>query len=80
MNSIATVTSKGQVTLPAKVRRALSIDAGDRLSFTLEDDHVIVRHAPDFLSLAGSIAVPPEVEGVPWAEIKLRAYRARGRS
>ena len=29
----ATVTSKGQITIPAKVRAALGIDAGDRIEF-----------------------------------------------
>ena len=29
----ATVTSKGQITIPAQVRTALGIDAGDRIEF-----------------------------------------------
>jgi antitoxin PrlF len=29
----ATVTSKGQITIPAKVRAALGLDAGDRVEF-----------------------------------------------
>lgn len=29
----ATVTSKGQITIPADVRRALAVDAGDRVEF-----------------------------------------------
>lgn len=29
----ATVTSKGQITLPVDVRRALGVDAGDRVEF-----------------------------------------------
>ena len=32
----ATVTSKGQVTLPKSLRESLSIRAGDKLEFTLE--------------------------------------------
>jgi antitoxin PrlF len=31
--STATVTSKGQITIPADVRRALQIEAGDRVDF-----------------------------------------------
>lgn len=31
--SAATVTSKGQITIPAKVRQALRIEAGDRVEF-----------------------------------------------
>ena len=29
----ATVTSKGQITIPAKVRETLGLDAGDRVEF-----------------------------------------------
>lgn len=29
----ATVTSKGQITIPAEVRQSLQIDAGDRVEF-----------------------------------------------
>jgi antitoxin PrlF len=29
----ATVTSKGQITIPAKVRKALGLDPGDRVEF-----------------------------------------------
>ena len=29
----ATITSKGQITIPADVRRALAVDAGDRVEF-----------------------------------------------
>ena len=29
----ATITAKGQITIPAEVREALGLDAGDRISF-----------------------------------------------
>ncbi len=31
----ATVTSKGQITIPVKVRQALNLEAGDRIAFEL---------------------------------------------
>ena len=31
--STATLTSKGQITIPADVRRALNVEAGDRVEF-----------------------------------------------
>lgn len=31
--SAATVTSKGQITIPANVRQALQVEAGDRVQF-----------------------------------------------
>lgn len=31
--AIATITSKGQITIPAQVRSALGVEAGDRVEF-----------------------------------------------
>lgn len=31
--AVATITSKGQVTIPVQVRAALGLDAGDRIEF-----------------------------------------------
>jgi AbrB family looped-hinge helix DNA binding protein len=41
----ATVTSKGQITLPARVRRALHLGKGDRIAITLSegDTHAVLR-------------------------------------
>lgn len=35
---LATLTSKGQITLPAPIRAALKLSAGARLDFTLQAD------------------------------------------
>lgn len=41
---LATVTSKGQITIPKQVRDRLELNAGDQLDFTvLEDGTVRVR-------------------------------------
>ena len=37
----ATVTSKGQVTIPQPVRQHLHLEAGDKLEFTIEDDGTV---------------------------------------
>jgi AbrB family looped-hinge helix DNA binding protein len=39
----ATVTGKGQVTLPQRIREALAIETGDKLLFDIEDDQLRVR-------------------------------------
>jgi antitoxin PrlF len=38
----ATVTTKGQVTIPKEVREHLGVDTGDRLSFVVQDDGTVV--------------------------------------
>ena len=40
---MATVTSKGQVTLPKKIRDALGIGPGSEVEFDVEEDKVILR-------------------------------------
>lgn len=59
MSQRATVTSKGQVTIPIEVRKALGIRDGDQVLFEVnEAEHAArVRRAPDFLAMAGTI--PP---------------------
>lgn len=39
----ATVTSKGQITLPRRIREQLGIEGGDKLLFEIEDDELHVR-------------------------------------
>ena len=45
----STVTQRGQVTLPAEVRRALGVKHRDKVAFTIEDGEV--RLAPASFSL-----------------------------
>jgi AbrB family looped-hinge helix DNA binding protein len=37
----ATVTSKGQVTIPQRVRRHLHLEEGDKVDFTIADDGTV---------------------------------------
>jgi len=39
---IATITSKGQITLPVSVRKALKIKTGDKLDFVVTENGEIV--------------------------------------
>jgi AbrB family looped-hinge helix DNA binding protein len=53
-----TVTSKGQVTIPVELRRALNIKPKDRVAFELVDGEVRLRRVQSRL-LAGYGAVTP---------------------
>jgi AbrB family looped-hinge helix DNA binding protein len=46
----ATITSKGQITLPKALRDHLNLAAGDRVEFILEDNNV-VRMVPRTTSI-----------------------------
>lgn len=43
--SEATVTSKGQITIPADIRRALGLTVGERVVFTQLDDGTTLMRA-----------------------------------
>lgn len=77
--SKATLTSKGQITLPAEVRRALRVGVGDHLVFErTADDAFLVRAASgDIRRLKGVVAAPAEpvtLEAMD-AAIRLRAHQ-----
>ena len=42
MTTDATLTSKGQTTIPKEIRDSLGMKTGDRLSFTLMPDSTVV--------------------------------------
>jgi antitoxin PrlF len=56
----ATVTSKGQVTIPASVRAALGLDTGSRIEFvqTGEGQYVIVAATSPVQALKGVLRKP----------------------
>ena len=47
IHEVATLTSKGQITLPKPIRQALNVDFGGKLAFDLEGDRVIVTRVTD---------------------------------
>ena len=75
MEIAATVTSKGQITLPKPVRDALGVHEGDRVVFRVLADRAVVARSPSLLDLAGSVPVPAEARGASWPEIRGRARR-----
>ena len=45
IHEVATLTSKGQITLPKSIRQALGADTGSKLAFELRGSEVIVTRA-----------------------------------
>lgn len=81
MEKTARVTSKGQVTVPVAVRRALGLAVGDKLVFEVDTAHrrARVRRAADFRELAGSVPVPEEWTGAEWSQVREAAWAAHPR-
>jgi AbrB family looped-hinge helix DNA binding protein len=69
MSTEATLTSKGQTTIPKTIRDSLHMKAGDRMTFTLMPDGIVImrvknKRASDVAGLLfrkGRKAVPVEL-------------------
>ena len=62
--SLSTISSKGQITLPAALRRRLGIKAHDRVTVELGNDEIVIKPVPDIFQFEGCLgkALPPETE------------------
>lgn len=63
----ASVTERGQVTIPAEVRRALGLGKRDKVIFSMEDGVAIIKRAKHWREVIGS--VPPLKEPKTWDEM-----------
>jgi len=72
------VTSKGQTTIPGKVREALRIKPGDKLEYFVQGDHVTVRVHLGTKSLKGALA-SKKGKGMSFAQIRKAAAKAARR-
>lgn len=57
MTTDATLTSKGQTTIPKEIRDSLNMKAGDRMTFTLMPDATVVMRvkSKSITELAGTL-------------------------
>lgn len=55
MNTLVSVTQKGQITIPKKFREMLNINLYDKVKITLRHDKIEVKPTFDILDIAGSI-------------------------
>ena len=75
---ISTITSKGQVTIPAEIRNHLGIKTHDKLAFVIDEEGNVqlkVPRYPDIDSLAGaagSLSKP-----LSWKDMRRIAYEDR---
>jgi bifunctional DNA-binding transcriptional regulator/antitoxin component of YhaV-PrlF toxin-antitoxin module len=55
------------------VRDALGIRQGDEVVFRVEGHRAVLARRPDFLSLAGTVAVPAAQRKAAWDEVVRKA-------
>jgi antitoxin PrlF len=78
--SAATITSKGQITIPRDVRARLGLHSGDKISFIIEDgDRVVfVPVTKSIASLKGIVPKPDKAVSIAdmAATVKARGSRS----
>lgn len=56
MAPVTTLTSKGRVTIPKEIRDELGLKPHDKIRFSLENGHAVLRKAyPSLEKVAGSV-------------------------
>ena len=75
----ATLTSKGQITIPKEVRERLGVEAGDRLEFVEQERGVyrVVAATRDVRNLKGMVPKPRRAVTVEEMNAAVRKLRGR---
>lgn len=71
------LTSKGQTTVPSRIREALQLKAGDRILYEIKGDSVVIRPHPGAMAVFGSLKPSADKAGVPFAEARQTAREKR---
>lgn len=78
---ISTITSKGQVTIPAEIRKYLGIATNEQIAFVIDDEGAVRLRVPRYPTIAslrgaaGSLKKP-----LTWEEMQQIAYEDRLRA
>lgn len=51
----ATVTSQGQITIPAKFRKILNLNKRGKVFVSLDNERILLEPVSDFMALGGSL-------------------------
>ncbi len=68
---MATITSKGQVTIPIEIRRHLGLEVGEKVAFVIEDEGGVRLALPRYPTIdslrgaAGALKRP-----IPWKKVR----------
>lgn len=64
MQQYGTVTSKNQITIPAKIAKKLNLQGGEKVSISEKDGDIIITSAVALVEkLAGSVRLPKRWQG-----------------
>lgn len=78
MKATAKVTSKGQVTIPKEIRRALRVKTGDRLVFVVDGKGLRVKVSGDESALSEQVGVLRKGKGLSQGQVDRWLAEIRG--
>lgn len=84
MNYLVSITSQGQISIPAKIRRKLGLSGKRKALVRIEDKKVVIEPVEDLLGLEGSLSDKTikgktideiiEIEEKAWEKEAIRRY------
>lgn len=65
MSHLATITSKGQITIPSKIFKKVGLREGEKVLVSEENGEIRIKSAIDLVEeLAGSVKLPKKYRGM----------------
>ncbi len=75
---VSTITSKGQVTIPAEVREYLGIKTHDKIAFVLDEEGIVRLRVPRYPNIASLRGAAGRLkEPLSWQQMQQIAYEDR---
>ncbi|OGE07784.1 hypothetical protein A3I53_02185 [Candidatus Curtissbacteria bacterium RIFCSPLOWO2_02_FULL_40_13b] len=57
MTNIVSITSQGQISIPAKMRRQLGLDKTKKALISVHNDKILVEPVHDFIEMGGTLKI-----------------------
>ena len=68
---IATLTSKGQMTIPKEVRKALNLKPREKVIIVVDGDHAVIKPLKgNILNIGGSVRMPDKEKPVDFHKVR----------
>jgi AbrB family looped-hinge helix DNA binding protein len=68
-----TITSRGQITIPQKIRKILHLKTNDKMTIMVKDDTLILKPiSGDILDIGASIKLPGDQKPIRFKEVRKR--------
>ena len=75
---IVIVTSKGQITIPAEIRKYLGLEPNDKVGFVIDDAGAVRLRVPRYPTVASLRGAAGNLkEPMPWQEMRRIAFEDR---